>query len=224
MIDLYTWSTPNGRKVSIMLEEVGLPYKVHPVDIGAKEQFEPDFLKLSPNNKIPAIWDHDAEGGPRGIFESGAILIYLAEKTGQLLPTSGPGRTDVMQWLMWQKAGLGPMFGQYYHFARVTAEEIPYAIQRFDDEMQRLLGVMNARLEDAPFLGGDYSIADIAAFAWVNGTRKLRDDELDWTAYPQIDRWLAALNARPAVQRGMKVPGDREPYQQKRAQTVAAGD
>ncbi len=224
MIALYTWTTPNGRKVSIMLEEIGLTYRVRPVDIGAKEQFAADFLKISPNNKIPAIVDHDAEGGPRSVFESGAILIYLAEKTGQLLPASGPARSDVLQWLMWQKASVGPMFGQYYHFARMAVEELPYAIDRFDREMQRLLRVMNDRLGETAYLGGDYSIADIAAFSWVNGTRKLRSDELDWTEYPNVDRWLQDLKARPAVQRGVKVPGDREPYQQTRAPAVAPSD
>jgi len=224
MIDLYTWSTPNGRKVSIMLEEVGLPYTVFPVDIGAKEQFKPDFLIISPNNKIPAIVDHDADGGPRSVFESGAIFLYLAEKTGQLLPTTGAARTDVFQWLMWQKASIGPMFGQYYHFARMADVAIPYAIDRFDQEMQRLLGVMNKRLDDVPYLAGHYSIADIAAFSWVNGARKLRADELDWSLYPHVDRWITDLNARPAVQRGIKVPGDREPYQQIRTPRTAAGD
>ena len=224
MIDLYTWTTPNGRKASIMLEEVDLPYTVHPVNIGAKEQFDPAFLKISPNNKIPAIVDHDAEGGPRSVFESGAILIYLAEKTGQLLPSSGAARTDVLQWLMWQKASIGPMFGQYFHFARAADQHVPYAIERYDTEMRRLLAVMDKRLAEAPYLGGAYSIADIATYGWVNGARKLRANDLDWTRYPNVERWRGDVGARPAVQRGMKVPGDAEPYGHVRAQTAAAGD
>ncbi|MEM7445520.1 MAG: glutathione S-transferase N-terminal domain-containing protein [Pseudomonadota bacterium] len=224
MIDLFTWGTLNSRKISIMLEETGLAYRVHLVDIGAGEQHEPDFLAISPNNKVPAIVDHELDGGPRKIFESGAILIYLAEKTGRLLPNAGVGRTDVLQWLMWQMSGLGPMFGQYYHFARMAKDEIPYAIDRFDQEMQRLLTVMNTRLGEAPYLGGNYSIADIAAFDWVRNTRKLRDDELDWSRFPHIDRWLEDVGARPAVQRGMRVPSDREPYQRKRGEATSAGD
>ena len=167
MIELYTWGTPNGRKISIMLEEVGLAYVVHPVNIGKNEQFDPKFLAISPNNKIPAIVDADAPGGPLSVFESGAILIYLAEKTGKLLAPSGPQRYKALEWLNWQMGGLGPMLGQLGFFAIRSPEKAPLAIQRFTEEALRLLGVMDKRLSEAPYLAGDeYSIADIACYGW----------------------------------------------------------
>ena len=168
MIDLYTWGTPNGVKASIMLEEVGLPYRVHPVNIGTDEQFDPEFLKISPNNKIPAIVDSDGpDGEPISLFESGAILLYLADKTGQLIPSDERGRWRVMEWLMFQMGGVGPMFGQANHFRRFAKVEVPYAIERYTAEAHRLYGVMDRRLAERDFLAGDYSIADIACFGWV---------------------------------------------------------
>ena len=209
MIQLYTWGTPNGRKVSIALEELGLPYTVHPVNIGKDEQFAPDFLKIAPNNKIPAIVDDEAPGGPLALFESGAILTYLAEKTGRLLAPSGPERYAALQWLNWQMGGLGPMLGQLGFFGVRSAEKAPLAIERFTTESGRLLGVMEARLREAPYLGGnDYSIADIAAYAWtLSATTILREalgDKLD--GKESIHAWLDKVGARPAVQRGMAVP------------------
>lgn len=209
MIQLYTWGTPNGRKVSIALEELGLPYTVHPVNIGKDEQFEPDFLKIAPNNKIPAIVDDEAPGGPLALFESGAILTYLAEKTGRLLAPSGPERYAALQWLNWQMGGLGPMLGQLGFFGVRSAEKAPLAIERFTTESGRLLGVMEARLREAPYLGGnDYSIADIAAYAWtLSATTILKEalgDKLD--GKESIHAWLDKVGARPAVQRGMAVP------------------
>lgn len=209
MIQLYTWSTPNGRKVSIALEELGLPYAVHAVNIGKDEQFAPDFLKVAPNNKIPAIVDEDAPGGPLAIFESGAILTYLAEKTGELLAPSGPERYAALQWLHWQMGGLGPMLGQLGFFAVRSNEKAPLAIERFTTECGRLLGVMEARLREAPYLGGDdYTIADIACYAWtLAATTFLEEalgDKLD--GKEAIHAWLDKVGARPAVARGMAVP------------------
>ena len=165
MIDLYYWTTPNGHKITIFLEETGLPYKIFPINIGKGEQFQPHFLKVSPNNRIPAIVDHEPKGGgaPISVFETGAILFYLGEKTGQFLPTEPHKRYDVMQWLFWQMGGLGPMAGQNNHFRNYAVEKLPYAIKRYEDETNRLYGVMNKRLADRPFLGGEYSIADMAA-------------------------------------------------------------
>jgi GSH-dependent disulfide-bond oxidoreductase len=209
MIELHTWSTPNGRKVSVMLEEVGLPYSVHPVNIGKDEQFRPEFLAISPNNRIPAIVDPDGPGGKRlSLFESGAILIYLADKTRQLLPPheSYLERMDVMQWLMFQMGNVGPFFGQTHHFNRFAKEKIPYAIERYVTETKRLYGVMDRRLAKTAYLGGDdYTIADVATFPWVarwpwHGLEGgLRD-------YPNVVRWYDAIRARPAVQRGYDVP------------------
>ncbi|MDO8421242.1 MAG: glutathione S-transferase N-terminal domain-containing protein [Parvibaculum sp.] len=207
MIDLYTWTTPNGRKVSIMLEECGLEYTVHPVDIGKSEQFAPAFLQISPNNRIPAIVDNDAEGGPLSVFESGAILIYLAEKTGKFLAPKGAQRAKVLEWLMWQMAGVGPMFGQLFHFMNAP-EKIPYAITRYQNEAARLTGILEKRLGEAPYLGGDYSIADMITYPWV-----APGFELIAAANPDVvgdganvRRWLADVGGRPAVQRGMAVP------------------
>jgi GST-like protein len=205
MIDLYYWGTPNGRKISIMLEELELAYKVIPINIGRGDQFKPEFLAVSPNNRIPAIVDHaPSDGGPPiSVFESGAILIYLADKTGRLIPNEVRARTEVLEWLMWQMAGIGPMFGQANHFARYALEKLPYAIDRYVNESKRLLRILNTRLADREFVAGAYSIADIASFAWVVSARaRLVDTVAD---YPHVVRWLDAINARPAVARGLAV-------------------
>ena len=204
MIELYTAGTPNGRKVSIMLEETGLDYNVHPVDIGADEQFAPDFLAISPNNKIPAIVDPDGpDGRPISLFESGAILIYLAEKTGRLMPADDRGRYVVLQWLMFQMGGIGPMFGQANHFIKFADEDVPYGKTRYRNEVMRLLGVMDRRLAEADFLAGDYSVADIAAWPWI-----MRTDwyDTDWSRFPNARRWFDAIGEREAVKRGAAVP------------------
>jgi GST-like protein len=209
VIDLYTWTTPNGRKASIMLEEVGLPYRVHPVDLSKDQQFEPNFLAISPNNKIPAIVDQDATGGPQAIFESGAILVYLAEKTGQFLAPEGPERWAALEWTFWQVGGLGPMAGQYGYFAMRAEEKIPAAIKRFGGEVARLLGVLDRRLNDHPWLAGEYySIADIASYSWtkaVLGAMAKAEPDRD-AGVPAVESWLMAMEARPAVQQGMAVP------------------
>ncbi len=203
-IDLYTWSTPNGRKVSIMLEEVGLAYAVHPINITKGEQMEPEFLKISPNNKIPAIVDPDGPGGgPLSMFESGAILIYLAEKTGQLLPTAARPRLEVLQWLMFQMGHVGPMLGQAHHFRRFAPERIPYAYDRYTNETHRLYGVMDKRFTESEYLAGDYSIADIATFPW---TARHAWHGLELEDFPNLKRWYDAIAARPAVAKGMAVP------------------
>jgi GSH-dependent disulfide-bond oxidoreductase len=209
VIDLYTWTTPNGRKASIMLEEVGLPYRVHPVNIGKDEQFDPKFLAISPNNKIPAIVDHDASGGPQTVFESGAILVYLAEKTGKLLAPEGPERWAALEWTFWQVGGLGPMSGQYNYFALRAEDKLPAAINRFGDEVVRLLGVMDRRLNDHPWLAGEhFSIADIASYAWTKAIlAALAKAEPDREpGVPAVEAWVQAIGGRPAVQRGMDVP------------------
>lgn len=209
MIDLYSWPTPNGHKVHIMLEEVGLPYRVHAVDIGAGEQFKPDFLAISPNNKIPAIVDQDGPGGqPYSLFESGAILLYLAEKTGKLLPQEPRSRYDVIQWLMFQMGNVGPMLGQAHHFRHYAPEPIDYAINRYTNEASRLYGVIDRRLKDREYLaGGDYSIADIATFPWLRSWERQGQNIED---YPNLKRWFEAIAARPAVQRGLQVLADRQ--------------
>lgn len=209
MIQLYTWSTPNGRKISIALEELGLPYVAHPVNIGQDEQFAPDFLKISPNNKIPAIVDDEAEGGPLSIFESAAILIYLADKTGRLLAPSGAARYRALEWLSWQIGGLGPMLGQLGFFAKRAPEKAPVAIERFTTESGRLLGVMDRRLGEARYLAGDeYTIADISCYGWTLAATSFLGDVLadDVTKAGNVKRWLDEVGARPAVQRGMQVP------------------
>ena len=204
MIDLYTWSTPNGRKASIVLEELGLPYKAHPIDITKGEQFAPDFLKISPNNKIPAMVDPDGPGGaPISLFESGAMLIYLAEKTGQLLPADPRRRYEALQWLMWQMGGFGPMLGQAHHFRRFAPEQVPYAIERYTKETRRLYGVLDGRLAEADYLAGDYSIADIATFPWA-ARHEWQGVALE--EFANVKRWYDAVAARPAVARGMAVP------------------
>ena len=206
MIDLYTWGTPNGRKVSVMLEEVGLPYRVHPIDIGKGEQFAPDFLAISPNNKIPAMVDDEGPGGkPLSMFESGAMLLYLARKTGQFLPADEVGHFQVMQWLMFQMGGVGPMFGQAHHFRRFAKEDVPYARDRYTEETRRLYGVMDGRLGGSAYLANDdYSIADIATFPWV---ARYEWHGIDFEAdYPHVWRWYRTIEERPAVKRGFAVP------------------
>ncbi len=203
MIDLYTWTTPNGRKVQIMLEECGLAYTAHPINIGKNEQFAPDFLKISPNNKIPAIVDHEGPGGkPYSLFESGAILMYLAEKTGKFWPQDTPTKYLVVQWLMFQMGGFGPMLGQAHHFLKFAPEKIPYAMKRYGDEAKRLYGVIDKRLGEAEYLAGDYSIADIATFPWA---QSFAMQGIDFADYPNVKRWFDAILARPAVQRGIAV-------------------
>jgi|SRR5271156_1783097 GSH-dependent disulfide-bond oxidoreductase len=205
MIDLYTWTTPNGRKVSVMLEECGLPYNVHPVNIGKGEQFKPEFVKICPNSKIPAIVDSEAGVS---IFESGAILIHLAEKTGKFLPASGPGRPKVIEWLMWQMANVGPMIGQANHFANAAKEKIPYAIDRYLTESARLIKVMDDQLGHSDYLAGAYSIADIACYPWVavafQFIKGAKPDVAGEGA--NVARWIKAIGERPAVQKGMAVP------------------
>ena len=207
MIDLHYWPTPNGWKITIMLEEIGLPYRVVPVNLGRGDQFNPEFMAISPNNRMPAIVDDDPPGGGPAIsiFESGAILIYLAEKSGQFLPTDLRGRMEVIQWLMWQMGGLGPMTGQASHFRTYSAEPIPYAINRYTNEVNRLYGVMDRRLADREFLAGAYSIADMASYPWALGWERL-EQNLD--EFPHMKRWLEAMTARPAVERGRAVGKD----------------
>lgn len=208
MITLYTWKTPNGRKASIMLEETGLPYQLKPIDIGKGEQLTPEFLAISPNNKIPAIVDEDAEGGPLPIFESGAILQYLAEKSGKFLP-AGRDKYKVLEWVFWQVGGLGPMFGQLGYFGVFAREPVPPAIDRFRGEAERLLGVMERRLTESPYLGGaEYSIADIASYSWAFTATQHLDKLLGETLQkkPHVKAWLEKVGARPAVQKGMTIP------------------
>lgn len=205
MIDLYTFKTPNGRKISIALEELGIPYKTHSVDISKGEQFKPDFLAINPNNKIPAIVDHDAPGGrPLALFESGAILLYLAEKTGALMPSDPRGRAEVTQWLMFQMAGVGPMLGQLNHFAVYANAKIPYAIDRYRNEGKRILGVLDRQLASRDYLATTYSIADIATYPWLKAARDMLPDLLDGTH--NLLQYLHRVGSRPAVQRGMQVP------------------
>ena len=201
MIDLYTWSTPNGRKVSIMLEECELPYTVHPIDIGKDQQFAPEFLAISPNNKIPAIVDREAN---RSVFESGAILLYLAEKAGRFGGSGEAERLSVLEWLMWQMGGVGPMLGQVHHFVRFNPGKAPYAEERYTGEAKRLYGVAEKRLEKHRFLAGDdLSIADFATWPWFS---RFEWQNIDLGAYPNVRRWYLEIAARPAVQRGYDVP------------------
>ena len=200
MIDLYYWPTPNGHKITMFLEEAGLDYEIKPIDIGRGAQFEPDFLKIAPNNRMPAIVDHEpADGGaPISVFESGAILQYLAEKTGQFLPSDLRGRTEVMQWLFWQMGGLGPMLGQNHHFKVYAPEPLPYAIERYVKETTRLYNVLNRRLADRDFVAGAYSIADMACYPWIVPYER-QGQNLD--DFPQLKRWFEAVRARPATVR-----------------------
>jgi GSH-dependent disulfide-bond oxidoreductase len=204
MIDVYSWATPNGHKIHIMLEEVGLEYKAIPIDIGAGDQFTPEFLAISPNNKIPAIVDSDGPGGkPLALFESGAILFYLAEKTGKLLPLDPVGRYTTMQWLMFQMGGVGPMLGQAHHFRIYAPEKIEYAVNRYSNEAKRLYGVMDKQLGVTRYLAGnDYSIADIATFPW---TRSWKNQGIELDEFPNVKRWFDEIAARPAVIRGVEV-------------------
>jgi GST-like protein len=200
VIDLYTWTTPNGRKISILLEELDLPYTVHPIDISKGEQFAPEFLKISPNNRIPAIVDRDSGFA---LMESGAIMLYLAEKTGRLLPQEREARFRVTEWLMWQMGGVGPMFGQVHHFVKYNQGKAPYAEERFLKETHRLYGVLDRRLEGRDFVADAYSIADIAIWPWVS---RFEWQTVDLKQYPNVARWYRAIADRPAVQKGYQVP------------------
>ena len=200
MIDLYTWSTPNGRKVSIMLEEVGLPYKAHAINITKDEQHAPEFLKIAPNNRIPAIVDQD---NGMSLFESGAILMYLAEKTGKLWPQEGEAKWRVMEWLMWQMGGAGPMLGQVHHFVKYNKGKSQYSEERYSKEAQRLYGVLDRRLAEHEYVAGDYSIADISIWPW---TSRFDWQEVDLNEYPNVLRWYKAIATRPAVIKGYHVP------------------
>ena len=207
MIDVYGWPTPNLHKVTVLLEETATPYTVIPVDIQTGEQFKPDFLKISPNNKMPAIVDRDGpDGKPLAIFESGAILMYIAEKTGQFMPKATRGRYEVIQWLMFQMGGVGPMLGQTHHFRQYAPEKLPYAIDRYTKEASRLYNVLDRRLGEAPYLATDYSIADMAVFPWIRPYER-QGQKLD--DYPNLKRWFQAIAARPAVQRGLAVLADK---------------
>ncbi len=204
MIELHTWSTPNGRKVSVMLEECGLPYSVHKVNIGQGEQFQPEFLSISPNNRIPGIVDPKGPDGKElKLFESGAILVYLAGKTGKFLPTAARGKYIALQWLMFQMGGVGPMFGQAHHFLRAAPEPVPYGIKRYTDETRRLYGVLDKRLAEVAYLADEYSIADIATFPWI---ARHEWHKVDLAEFPNVKRWYDTINRRPAVVRGMAVP------------------
>jgi GST-like protein len=200
MIEFYTWSTPNGRKVSIMLEETGLPYTAHAIDISKDEQFAPDFLKIAPNNRIPAIVDTD---NGLSLFESGAILQYLAQKTGQFWPAEGEAHWRVTEWLMWQMGGAGPMLGQVHHFVKFNKGKAPYAEERYTKEAKRLYGVLDRRLADVEYVAGDYSIADMSIWPWIS---RFEWQGIDLEAFPNVARWYKAIAERPAVQRGYHVP------------------
>ncbi len=204
MIDLYYWPTPNGHKVTIFLEETGTPYKIHPVNIGKGEQFKPDFLKISPNNRMPAMVDNDPaeKGAPVSVFESGAMLVYLGEKTGKLLPRELRPRAEVLQWLFWQMGGLGPMSGQNNHFANYAVDKIPYAIKRYVDETNRLYAVMDQRLADRDYLAGAYSIADMACYPWTVDPERYGQNLDD---FPHMKRWWETMRDRPAVKRAYEL-------------------
>jgi GSH-dependent disulfide-bond oxidoreductase len=222
-IEVYSWPTPNGHKVHIMLEECGLPYNAIPVNIGAGEQFRPDFLAISPNNKIPAMVDPEGpDGAPISLFESGAILVYLAAKTGRFLPAGDRAKFEMLQWLMFQMGGVGPMLGQAHHFRMYAPEKIPYAIDRYTNEARRLYGVIDRRLAQSKWLGGaEYSIADIATFPWL---RSWQNQGVVMDEYPQLKRWFDAIAERPAVQRGVKVLADlRKPITDDKAREVLFG-
>ena len=211
VIDLHYWTTPNGHKITIFLEESGLPYRIVPVNISKNEQFEPEFLKISPNNRIPAIVDHEPadSGEPVSLFESGAILLYLADKAGKLIPADQRGQLEVHQWLFWQVGGLGPMAGQQNHFRRAAPEQIPYAIERYTAETTRLYRVLNRRLADRPFLaGGDYSIADVATYPWAAAYNILNQD-ID--QFPHVERWLDTIAVRPATKRAYAIAKEMNP-------------
>ncbi len=225
MIDLYSWATPNGHKVHIMLEECGLPYRVHGINIGTGEQFQPDFLAISPNNKIPAITDSDGpDGMPISLFESGAILLYLAAKTGRFLPEDVRGKYTALQWLMFQMGGVGPMLGQAHHFRMYAPEKIDYAVNRYSNEAKRLYGVMDKQIEHtgAYIAGADYSVADIAIFPWL---RSWQNQGIDWADFPALRVWFDRVSARPAVQRGVQVLADlRKPFRTEAEKEVLFGN
>jgi GST-like protein len=223
MIEVYSWPTPNGHKVHILLEECGLAYRATPVNIGSGEQFAPEFLAISPNNKIPAITDPEGpDGKPISLFESGAILLYLAGKTGRFLPGDVRGRYEVLQWLMFQMGGVGPMLGQNHHFRQYAPEKIPYAIDRYTNEARRLYGVIDRRLASSAWLGGpDYSIADIATWPWL---RNWKNQGMELAEYPNLERWFHAIEDRPAVQRGVQVlAGLRKPLTDDKTREVLFG-
>ena len=223
MIDVFSWPTPNGHKVHIMLEECGLPYKAIPVDIGKGDQFKPEFLAISPNNKIPAITDPQGpDGKPVSLFESGAILVYLTGKTGRLLGRTDRRRYEVLQWVMFQMGGVGPMLGQNHHFRQYAPQKLPYAIDRYTNEAKRLYGVIDRRLAASSWLGGDeYSIADIATWPWL---RNWKNQGIELADYPHLSRWFHAIEERPAVQRGVKVLADlRKPITDDRAREILFG-
>ena len=223
MIDVHSWATPNGHKVHIMLEECGLPYRVHAVDIGAGEQFKPAFLAISPNNKIPAIVDDDGpDGRPISLFESGAILVYLAAKTGRFLPGSDRDKWEVLQWLMFQMGSVGPMLGQAHHFRMYAPEKLPYAIDRYTNEAKRIYGVIDKRLERSEWLGcAEYSIADIATWPWL---RSWKNQGIELGDYPRLKAWFERIDERPAVQRGVQVLADRRrPITDDKAREVLFG-
>jgi GST-like protein len=208
LIDFYTWTTPNGRKISVMLEECGLEYTTHAVNLQKEEQFKPEFLTIAPNNKIPAIVDHDAPGGPVSIFESGAILLHLAEKSGKFLPASGPERAKVLEWLFWQMGGIGPIMGQAGHFTTQAPEQVPYAIDRFISESARLIKVLDTQLSKTEFMAGEYSIADMATYPWVIlGFDLIKSAKPDVIGEGEnVARWIKMIGERPAVIKGMAVP------------------
>jgi GST-like protein len=223
MIEVFSWPTPNGHKVHIMLEECGLDYKAIPVNIGSGDQFRPEFLAISPNNKIPAIVDPEGpDGKPISLFESGAILVYLAGKTGRFLPQDVRGRYEVLQWVMFQMGGVGPMLGQNHHFRQYAPEKLPYAIDRYTNEAKRLYGVIDRRLASSPWLGGsEYSIADIATWPWL---RNWKNQGIELSDYPHLERWFHAIEVRPAVQRGVKVLADlRKPITDDKAREILFG-
>jgi GST-like protein len=223
MIEVYSWATPNGHKVHIMMEECNLAYRAIPVNIGTGEQFKPEFLGISPNNKIPAIVDPNGpDGQPISLFESGAILLYLAGKTGKFLPSSTRGKFEVLEWLMFQMASVGPMLGQAHHFRIYAPEKIEYAINRYTNEAKRLYGVMDKRLARSKYLAGDeYTIADIAVFPWL---RSWKNQGIDWADYPHLKGWFDEISARPAVQRGVEVLTEqRKPLNDERSLEVLYG-
>jgi GST-like protein len=223
MIDLYTWPTPNGHKIHIMLEECGLPYRVYAVNIGQGDQFKPAFLKISPNNKIPALVDSQGpDGKPISLFESGAILLYLAAKTGRFLPASDRAKYDVLQWLMFQMGGLGPMLGQAHHFRIYAPEKIDYAVQRYTNEAKRLYGVLDKQLKGQDWIaGGEYSIADMAIFPWL---RSWQNQGIDWADYPRLKAWFDRIAERPAVQKAVLVLADaRKPLLDDKAKQTLFG-
>ena len=223
MIEVYSWATPNGHKVHIMLEECALPYTVEAVDIGTGDQFKPDFLAISPNNKVPALVDHDGpDGKPFSLFESGAILLYLAGKTGRFMPADTRGRYDMLQWLMFQMGGVGPMLGQAHHFRNYAPEKLPYAIDRYTNEAKRLYRVMNDQLAKTRYIAGaEYTIADIAIFPWL---RSWKNQGIEWSEFPHLKGWFDEIAARPAVMRSVEVlAAQRKPITDDKAREVLFG-